>query len=96
MLSCFPRNSGHTADDWCQAGYAWDDPVQKRNWGETVHPNEHAIWVFGPEPHADVAYKEIAIGLGCFFGFAGLVYLFAKTVAPMDPHVRSRLLSGDM
>ncbi|ORZ09175.1 hypothetical protein BCR42DRAFT_423888 [Absidia repens] len=67
--------------------FGWDDPQDKRNFGEAVHEEDEIMGVWAPDLHTYSPFKAIAqltLFAGLFTAFAGLVY----TSYPERPAVK--------
>ncbi|OBZ84993.1 NADH dehydrogenase [ubiquinone] 1 beta subcomplex subunit 8, mitochondrial [Choanephora cucurbitarum] len=57
--------------------FGWDDPQDKRNFGEPVHEEDEIMGVWAPDLHTYSPHKaaaQLALAFGIFGGIATLVY----------------------
>ncbi|KAI9823369.1 MAG: hypothetical protein M1826_007780 [Phylliscum demangeonii] len=58
----------------------WDDPQERRNFGEPVHEDEDILGMFSPEEYTHTspgwAAAQLFMFVGAVFGLAGIVSLF--------------------
>ncbi|KAI8981849.1 hypothetical protein BDF20DRAFT_863590 [Mycotypha africana] len=67
-----PRYSAQT-----RGPYGWDDPQDKRNFGETLHEEDELFGVWAPDLHHYSPYKalfQFGLATAIFATFAGIVY----------------------